>query len=189
MIIGSAVGVVELSGISKGYQVLDAMLKSSNVKKLIARTICSGKYFIAVSGSVSDVGNAIEVAVEQGSYAIVNATTIPNIDKQVFPALSGAPMVKAIDNKNIGALLIIETFSVVSAIRAADMAVKEADIDLLRVHAAMAVGGKGFIVATGEISALESAMESAKYFFKADGMLADYAIIKNPQEDMLKELI
>jgi len=188
--IGSAIGIVELSGISKGYQVLDAMLKSSNVHKLIARTICSGKYFITVSGSVSDVENAISVAIEQGRHAIINAKTIPNIDPQVFPAIAGATTLDSSGNKkNIGALLIIETYSVVSAIVAADKIVKEANVELLRVHVAMAVGGKGFVVASGDISDLEAAMDATAYYFKVDGMLVDFSIIKNPHKDMLKELI
>ena len=190
MMIGSAIGIVELSGISKGYQVLDAMMKSSNVHKLIARTICSGKYFITVSGSVSDVDHAISVAVEHGKYAIINARTIPNIDPQVFPAIAGVTVLdKSGGNKSIGALLIIETYSVVTAITAADMIVKEANVNLLRVHVAMAVGGKGFVVATGDISDLEAALDATKYYFKVDGMLVDTAIIKNPHKDMLKELL
>ena len=50
----NALGVVELSSISRGYLVQDAMLKSSDVEKLISRTICSGKYFIAVRGDVAE---------------------------------------------------------------------------------------------------------------------------------------
>lgn len=190
MITGNAIGIVELSSISKGYQVQDAMMKSSNIQKLIARTICSGKYFIAVRGSVSDVENAISVAIEKGSYAIVNATTIPNIDPKVFPAIAGTTIMQPQARERIvGGLLIIETFSVVSAIKAADSAVKEANVDLMRVHVAMAVGGKGFVAMTGEISDLEAALQPAMDQCKQDGMLADYSVIKNPHEDVLKELI
>ena len=189
MSIRNALGIIELASIYKGYEVQDAVLKTANVEKLVARTICSGKFFIVVRGDVADVETAINIAMEIGGFAIVNATTIPNVDPRVFPAIAGCTIIEKGNYEKVGALLIIETFSVVSAIKAADFAVKEAELDLLRVHVAMAVGGKGFLVITGDIGALEAAVKPAIEYCKQDGMLAGYAIIKNPHEDVLKELI
>ena len=59
----------------------------------------------------------------------------------------------------------------------------------MRVHLAMAVGGKGFCVITGDLSALESAVVPALEYIKEDGMLCGYVIIKNPHEDVLRELV
>ncbi|MGD8777395.1 MAG: BMC domain-containing protein [Ignavibacteria bacterium] len=185
----NALGIIELASIYKGYEVQDAVLKTANVEKLIARTICSGKYFIAVRGDVADVETAIQTANEIGGFAVVNLTTIPNVDPSVFPAIAGCNIINKENYGRIGALLIIETFSVVSAIKAADFAVKEAQLDLLRVHTAMAVGGKGFVVITGDISALEAAAKPAVEYCKHDGLLAGYVIIKNPHEDVLRDLI
>lgn len=184
----NAIGIVELTSIAKGYLVQDAMFKASNVEKLISRTICPGKYFIAVRGDVADIENAIEVANEVAAYSMVNSTIIPNIDPKVFPAITGSTVVET-TNGGVGALLVMETFSVVSAIKAADFAVKEADIELMRIQVAMAIGGKGLIVMSGEIGALEAAIQPALEYIKKDGLLADYSIIKNPHEDVLKELI
>jgi microcompartment protein CcmL/EutN len=186
---GNAVGIIELGSIYKGYAVQDAVLKSANVEKLVARTICSGKFFMVVRGNVADVETAINVAREVGGFSVVNLATIPNIDPRVFPAISGNTLIQINIKKNVGAMLIIETFSVVSAIKAADFAVKEADLEIIRVHIAMAVGGKGFVVITGNISALEEAVKPAVEYCKQEGMLAGYVIIKNPHEDLLKELI
>ena len=185
----NAVGIIELASIYKGFAVQDAVLKSANVEKLIARTICSGKYFMVVRGNVADVETAISVAKEVGGFSVVNLTTIPNIDPRVFPAIAGSTTIQINPNKKIGAILIIETFSVVSAIKAADYAVKEANLDIIRVHVAMAVGGKGFVVITGNIDALEAAVKPALEYIKQDGMLAGYVIIKNPHEEVLRELI
>ncbi len=189
MVTGNALGLIELNSISKGYKVQDAMLKAGNVEKLIARTICSGKYFIAVRGSVADVEHVVSVANEIGGYAIVNTAMIPKLDPRVFPALTGTNMYEPAKKAfGVGALLIIETFSVVSAIKAADFAVKEANVELMRVHMAMAIGGKGFAVITGEISALEAAVQPAIEYCKKDGMLADWTVITNPHHDVLNEL-
>ena len=185
----NAVGIIELASIYKGFQVQDEVLKSANVEKLIARTICSGKYLMIVRGDAANVDIAVNVAREVGGFSVVNATAIPNIDPRVLPAISGATTLQINSTKEIGAILVIETFSVVSAIKAADFAIKEAELDILRVHVAMAVGGKGFVVITGDIDALEAASRPAVEYAKQEGMLAGYAIIKNPHKEVLKELI
>ncbi len=186
---GNAVGIIELGSIYKGYEVEDAILKAANVEKVVARTICSGKFFIVVRGSVADVETAVAVAGEVGGFAVVNLATIPNVDPRVFPAIAGCTVLEPGSGKKVGALLILETFSVVSAIKAADLAVKEAELDIIRVHVAMAVGGKGFVVMTGDIGALESAVKPAIEYCRQEGMLAGYAIIRNPHEDVLRELL
>jgi microcompartment protein CcmL/EutN len=185
----NAVGIIELASIYKGYEVQDAVLKAAHVEKLVARTICSGKYIMIVRGEVADVEAAMGVASEVGGFSVINATTIPNIDPRIFPAIVGCTILEPGPRDNVGALLIIETFSVVSAIKAADVAVKEAPLDLLRIHVAMAVGGKGFVVIAGDVAALEAAAVPAVEFCKAEGLLAGYAIIRNPHEDVLRELL
>jgi microcompartment protein CcmL/EutN len=184
-----AIGVIELASIYKGFHVQDEILKTANVEKLLARTICSGKYLIIVRGAVADIEIAIGVAKEIGGFAIVNCTTIANVDPRVFPAIAGNTPLQIYNAKKIQAALIIETFSVVSAIQAADVAAKEAELDILRIHVAMAVGGKGFVVFTGSIDALEAASQKAVAAIKKDGLLAGFVILKNPHPDVLMEMM
>jgi len=190
MAVTFAMGIIELASIYKGYEVQDAILKSARVEKMIARTICSGKFLIVIKGTVSDVEAALELANQIGGFAIVNSTNIPNVDERVFPAIAGCTVLERTRiDQPIDALLVIETFSVVSAIRAADYAAKEAELDVLSIHVAMAIGGKGIVVLTGGITALEAAVKPAIEYCKEDGMLAGYALIRHPHEDVLKELI
>lgn len=182
----NAIGVIELASLHKGFEVLDAVLESTLVEKLIARTICSGKYLIIVRGEIADVDSCLEVAKETGGFAIVNALMIPNVDEKIFPAISGST---PFTSTKVDGIIVIETFSVASAIKAADFAVKEADIDILRIHAAMAIGGKGLVVLSGNIDALKSAIIPATDFLKEEGMMAGYSLITSPHEDVLKELL
>jgi microcompartment protein CcmL/EutN len=184
-----ALGIIELASIYKGYHVQDEVLKSANVEKLVARSICSGKYLMIVRGAVADVETAINVAREVGGFSVVNLTVIPRVDPRVFPAITGTTVLQAEFGARVPAMLIIETFSVASAIKAADCAIKEADLDLIRVHVAMAVGGKGIVVMTGDIAPLEAAVQPAVDSVKEDGMLAGYVLIRNPHEDVLRDLI
>ena len=47
-------------------------------------------------------------------------------------------------------LPIIEAFSVASVIEAADAAVKATPVQLITIHLAMAIGGKGWVSLTGK---------------------------------------
>jgi microcompartment protein CcmL/EutN len=183
----NSIGIIELASIYKGFEVQDAVLKVAQVEKLLARTICSGKYMIMVRGAVSDVEVCIETANAIGGFAIVNTIVIPRIDPRVFPAIAGATTLQI--EKPVDGMLVMETFSIASAIKAADYAVKEADLEINRIHVAMAIGGKGYVVITGNMDALKSAVIPAIEYIKEEGMLAGYTLISHPHEELLKELI
>lgn len=183
---GNNIGVIELASIYMGYVVQDAVLKSSNIEKMVARPICSGKYIIIVRGEIADIESCLEKARETGGFAVVNALIIPNVDEKVLPAITGST---TLDSPAVDGMAIIETFSVAAAIKAADEAVEEAEVDLLRIHVAMAIGGKGLVVLTGDIEALKSAIIPAIDYLKEDGTLAGYSMITNPHESVLKELL
>ncbi|MBU1865517.1 MAG: BMC domain-containing protein, partial [Actinobacteria bacterium] len=57
------------------------------------------------------------------------------------------------------ALGIIETVSVASIIEAADAGVKGASVDLLEMHLADGLGGRGYLLFGGPISDVEAAVE------------------------------
>ena len=74
------------------------------------------------------------------------------IDPTVVKALLGAQ-----PQAERGAIGTIETFSVASAILAADTAVKSAKVDILELRAARGVGGKGIVYFTGEVADVTAA--------------------------------
>ena len=86
----NAIGIMELSSIAAGMKVQDTMIKSADVELIIARTICSGKYLIVVGGSIASVNAAIGAGEQVAQSFLIEKLSIPNIDAQVFPALSGA---------------------------------------------------------------------------------------------------
>ena len=181
----ACIGIVELSSISKGFEVQDAVLKSANVRKLVARTIWSGKYLILVAGEHADVESCLQTAVRIGGYAVIQTVAIPQVDERVFPALAGtAP--EAPEAKGV---LVVETFSAASAVKLADLAAKQADVSILRIHLAMAIGGKGMAVFAGDTESLKSALDPVLEFSRDDGMLAGVALIPNPHPDLLQELL
>ena len=181
---GSAIGIVETSSIAKGYEVADAVLKRADVQIVVNRTICPGKYMVLISGDVDAVNAAIETGIAVGAHTVVDHFIIPNVHPEVFPAINGVASLPEIQ-----ALGIIEGFSVASVIEAADAAVKAAKIELVNVHLAMAIGGKGFVTLTGEVGAVQSAVEAGAAIIEKKGLLVEKVVIASPREEIVMEYI
>ncbi|MDR3183146.1 MAG: BMC domain-containing protein [Planctomycetaceae bacterium] len=181
-----SVGAIELSSIAAGFKVQDAMLKAAAIEILIARTICSGKYFIVFSGNISAVETAMDTAVNQGADAVVDTLVAANPYDGIFPALSQSVVLNA---DEIGALGVIETFSGVSAIAAADAAGKAANVTLFRLHLAMALGGKGLLLMTGSVSDVTAAVEAAAADVRKQGLLVAELVIPRPNPELFAEYI
>ena len=62
--------------------------------------------------------------------------------------------------ETLEALGIVESFSVASLIEGADAAVKTANVELIEIRLAMALGGKAFVTLTGDVAAVESAVDA-----------------------------
>ncbi len=182
----NAIGIIELSSIAAGFQVQDAMLKAADVELLVARTICSGKFLVIVGGSVDSVGAAVEAGGESGNGYVIESLNIPNIDTQVFPALTGSVVIPDDHGRAIG---IVETFSATPIIEAADAAVKAAAVTLLRVHVSMAIGGKGFFLVNGDVSAVQAAVDAAINAVKESGMIVNKVVIPSASIEIIKEYL
>ena len=181
-----SIGAIELSSIGEGYRVQDEMLKAADVRILIARTICSGKYFIVIGGSVSDVRSSVQVAQSQAGGALIDHLVIPNVHDQVFPALGQSVV---LDEGQAGALGIIEAFSGVSIIAAADAAAKAARVILFRIHVAMALGGKGFCLMTGTVADVRAGVQAGAEEVRERGLLVSEVVIPRPSKELFSEYI
>ncbi|HNR69115.1 MAG TPA: BMC domain-containing protein [bacterium] len=179
---GAAIGLVELSSIAKGVEVADAMVKRAEVAVVVNRTICPGKYMILLNGDVDDVNASIETGLEVGGHQVVDHFIIPNVHRSVFPALTGTGSVP-----ELRALGIIESFSVASTIEAADAAVKAAAVDLLEIHVAMAIGGKAYVTLTGDVAAVQSAVDAGAAVVKRRGLLVDQVVIPSPRREIISQ--
>lgn len=179
-----SIGLIELTSIARGYQVSDALLKAAPVEILFNRSICPGKFMVMVTGTTEAVKSSIAVGIEIGGESVVDELTIPNVHPEVFPAISGTRVLE-----RTGALGIIETFSVASTIEAADAAVKAAEVQLIEIHLAMAIGGKGYVTLTGDVAAVTAAVQAGADRVKSKGLLAEMVVIPEPREEILRDRI
>ena len=173
-----------MGSIAGGYEVADAMLKTADVDLVLARSICSGKYMVMVRGDVAAVQSSVDAGSQAGGFSVIDTFVIPNLHDSVFPAISGAVKVERLE-----ALGILESFSVASLIEGADAAAKAANVQLVEVRLAMALGGKAFVTLTGDVAAVRSAVEAGAQAIARKGLLVNKVVIPNPRPELLAEMI
>ena len=183
---GKAIGAIEFSSVGLGYMAQDEMLKAGTVNQIIARTICSGKYLVIVGGSVSDVEASIQAGVKVGSSAVIDELMVANVHESVFPALGQSV---ALQPEEAGALGVVETFSGVSILAAADRAAKAARVTLFRIHVAMALGGKGLLLMTGNVSECGPASMPRPTKPAKRGMLVSEIVLPRPSRELFADYL
>jgi microcompartment protein CcmL/EutN len=160
------------------------MLKAADVELIVARTICSGKYMVIIGGEVAAVRSAVDSGRIVLDEAVIDTMVIPNVHSSVFPAIAGSSQVEA-----MGALGLVESFSVASLIEGADAAVKAAKVNLVEIRLAMALGGKAFFAVTGEVSAVRAAVEAGSAVVAEKGLLVNRGVLAAPSPELFKEYI
>lgn len=181
---GNAIGIVETSSIAKGFLIADTVLKTANVRIIVNRTICPGKYMVLIGGDVDAVNASIEAGRDAGAHTVVDHFVIPNVHPSVFPAISGVAHLP-----ELKALGVIEGFSVASVIEAADAAVKATQVQLITIHLAMAIGGKGWVSLTGDVASVTEAVEVGGAVIERKGLLVETVVIPNPRPEVVQEFL
>jgi len=179
-----SIGAIELSSIGVGYQVQDELLKAAEVQILLARTICSGKYLVVFSGLVSDVNASMKAGLEVAGEAIIDHVVIANVHEGVFAALGQSVI---LEKDQAQALGILESFSGVSILAAADAAAKAGKVTLFRIHVAMALGGKGFCLMTGSVADCRAGVAAGAQEARDRGLLVSEVVIPNPSKELFAE--
>ncbi len=181
---GKALGMVEYVTVSTGIQAADIILKTANVEIIEAQTVCPGKYIVLFSGELSAVKASMEAAKEKFSMHLIDSFVLGKPHASIFPAIYGStPM------EDVKALGVLETFSGAAMIVAADEAAKTSQIELIELRIARGMCGKSYLMLTGEVAAVEAAIEKAKKAAGERGMLLDSSIIANPDGQLWDSIL
>lgn len=184
MMMYPAIGMVEFLSIAKGIEATDAMLKVAPVEVVEAHPCCSGKYYTIITGDVDAVQTSVKEGLGFGEHFVMDSFVIPNVHQQVYPALKCA-----VEIEKLGALGIIETFSAASTIKAADAAAKASDVTLIEIRLSMGLGGKAYVILTGDVSAVQAAVKAGVDEIVEEGTLVTSVVIPGPHDDINKLLI
>lgn len=179
-----AIGMIEMKTVSSGMRAADRMVKTAEVELLQADTVCPGKFLALISGDLSAVNAAVEAAAAQDSEQLIDTFVLGNPHDSIFSALYGTT-----DIGNPNALGVLETFSASAAVVAADIAAKTALVDLIELRLARGMCGKSYLLLTGEIAAVEAAIERAKQGAGENGMFLDSAVIPRPDKKFWSKIL
>ncbi|MGL5313492.1 MAG: BMC domain-containing protein [Peptostreptococcaceae bacterium] len=179
-----AIGLVELKSIPIGIEVADVMLKTANVELILANPICPGKYIILISGNVGAVENAVKAGKMAADIFLIESHILNNIHENVLPALTGT-----LEPQHIKSIGVIETISALTSIKAGDIALKAANVDLIEIRVARGLGGKGFLMMCGEIASVKSAVKSCLNELADSGAIISTSTIASPHKDLIDKLI
>jgi microcompartment protein CcmL/EutN len=176
-----AVAMIEFSSIAVGINAGDAMVKASPLGSIYAGTVHPGKYLVLVSGDTASVDEALGVGLEVGAAAVLDSVFLPDIHPAVTGAISGGEEAAWITGDALG---IVETDRVATVLQAADAGVKAAYVELSAVRIADGLGGKGYVLFSGDVADVEAAVEAAEQWSVASGHLLESRLIPQLAAEM-----
>ena len=180
---GKSIGLLELKSIPVGIETADAVLKAANVQLLTATPTCPGKYVIIISGAVGAVKSAMESGRQTAGVYLVGHHTINNVHESVPTAVVGTA-----DVGRIASVGVIETMTALTAVQAGDLAAKAANVRLMEIRIARGLGGKGFVILTGEVSSVRSAVKAALNQLEETGDITSSCVIASPHPGLIDQL-
>lgn len=179
-----SIGAIEFVSISRGIYVADAIVKKAEVEILYFKSICPGKFLIVIAGDEGEVDTAIDYGVSIAGTALYDSYKI----HAVSPIIINGMKAKYETNETADAIGIVETKKVCTGIRALDIVLKAADVKLVKLNMAFAIGGKLVFVITGTVSSVEYGINQCKSILNKSEC-ENIAIIPSPNEDIRNQLI
>ena len=179
-----AIGMAEFKTVSAGITAADAMVKTSQVTIVEATTVCPGKYIIIITGDLSAVTAAVEKVKVSHANHLIDSFVLGNPHDDIFPAIFGVTPTNDVD-----ALGVLETYDTAAIIVAADQAAKTSEVHLIELRLARGMCGKSYMLLTGEIAAVEAAIQKARATVAESGMYPDSSVIPRPDRQVTGRIL
>jgi len=180
---GPALALIEVASIARGHRTADAMLKRAPVELLRADFVSPGKFLVLVVGDVASVEEAFGAGLEIAGDRLVDKLFLPQPHEALVPAVRGEARAGA----GVESLGVVETSTVAATVVAADAAAKAAAVRITEMQLGRGIGGKAFFTVTGDLAAVEAAVEAATGVVEG-GLLHGVEIIPAPHEDLVAKL-
>ncbi|MFI5167293.1 MAG: BMC domain-containing protein [Thermoanaerobaculales bacterium] len=179
-----AIAIIEFRDIAVGMVATDTMLKKAPIGFVKSGTISRGRYLTLIGGTTASVQEALAEGLFHGGASVLDHVLLADVHPQVYDAILGVR--RAVGS---GSLAIIETGTVSSNVRAAELALKGTPVDLIEIRLAdTGLSGKGLSIYHGDLHDLEAAVDIVVGYLKASGGEVVYKIISAPHEALGQQL-
>jgi microcompartment protein CcmL/EutN len=179
-----AIAVIEFSSIADGIFTTDALLKKAPIAMIKSGTVSRGRYLIIFGGTTGSVSESLTEALTVGAGSVLDHAYLPDVHPKVHDAVLG---------KRTGceqeAVAILETDTVAANVRAAELAIKGTEVQLVEIRLAeYEMSGKAISVYNGELHAIEDAMNIAGDFLRDRKEFTRHRIIARPHDMLTQQL-
>jgi microcompartment protein CcmL/EutN len=179
-----ALAIVEFSDIPTGVFATDAMLKKAPIAFVKCGTISRGRYLTLIGGTTASVEEALAEGVGLGGDQVLDRIMLADVHPRVYDAIVGArrPV-------STGAIALIETDTVASNVRAAEVALKATSVELVEIRLAdSGLSGKGVSIYQGDLYQIQEAVEVAIRFLDEAGVPSRQRIIPSPHPSLVAQI-
>lgn len=181
MKLAPALAVLDFDDIPAGIQAVDALLKKAPIALLKAGTITRGRYLVVFGGSTAATSESLAEALAVGGAAIIDHSLLPDVHSALFDAVFGRRRPAA------DSLLIVQTDTASSIVRAVEAAMKGTSVELIEVRLAdSGLQGKGVALLSGTLHDVEAAASLAAKGTGVPPRGFSHRIIPAPHDDMAR---
>ena len=148
----SALAVLEFADIPAGVWAVDAILKKAPIAFVRAGTVTRGRYLVVFGGSTASTAESLAEAIAVSGQSVIDSAFLPDVHPALFDAAFGAR------RKSAGSLLIIETETASSIVRAVEAALKGTPVELIELRLSdSGLAGKGVALIAGSLHDVDAA--------------------------------
>ena len=179
-----ALAVIEFRDIPTGIDATDAMLKKAPIAFVKSGTISRGRFLTLIGGSTAAVEESLREGLFRAGECVLDHLLLADVHPRVYDAILGGRRAAA-----SGALAIIETDTVASNVRAAELALKGTPVELVELRLAdSGLSGKGVSIYQGELADIEAAVEIVLAFMHEARGDVRHTIIPSPHEALGRQI-
>ena len=178
------IGFLEYISVAKGIEAADLITKNTGVDIMIAAPNCPGRYQLLFTGDVGAVSEAIELAKGIADFNFLDSLLLPGIDDRVLSAFFSPDVVDIGD-----AIGVFETMTMTASIEGADTMVKESGVDIIELRLGKVLAGKSYVIVTGTVQSVRSAMDAALEGVKDRGVLIASVVIPSVSKEIIPHLV
>ena len=152
----SALAVIDYEDIPAGVYAVDAILKKAPIAFVRAGTVTRGRYLVLFGGSTASTQESLGEALATTRSAVIDHAFLPDIHPSLYDAVFGTR------KRTTGSLLILETDTASSIVRAVEAAMKGTPVELIEVRLSdTGLAGKGIALLAGTLHDVDAAAELA----------------------------
>jgi bacterial microcompartment shell protein len=179
-----ALAVIEFRDIQAGIDATDAMLKKAPIAFIKSGTITRGRFLTLIGGSTASVEESLAEGLARAGENVLDHLLLADVHPRVYDAVLGGRR-----SAGAGALAVIETDTVASNIRAAELALKGTEVELVELRLAdSGLSGKGVSIYQGELPDIEAAVGIVVDFLRQQGGEVRHTIISSPHEALSRQI-